>query len=142
MVSKASDDFPDPLRPVMTVKAFLGISTEMFFRLCWRAPRTVILLMAMDLEVDPEIWSRHNPQSHSHWRARKGKCTALRRMLRAISEQVKLTASSALESSANPIPACWPGQPMNLGINGIKFTHQGGSVGFETSFRLLFRHRR
>src|SRR6185437_2296996 len=49
MVSKASEDLPDPLRPVITVSVLRGISTEMFFKLCWRAPRTVILLMAMDL---------------------------------------------------------------------------------------------
>src|SRR5437879_1830714 len=42
MVSKASEDFPDPLSPVITVKVFRGISTSMFFRLCWRAPCTVI----------------------------------------------------------------------------------------------------
>src|SRR6266852_326380 len=47
MVSKASDDLPDPLSPVITVRVLRGISTEMFFRLCWRAPRTVMLLMAM-----------------------------------------------------------------------------------------------
>src|SRR5215510_2357091 len=42
MVSNASDDLPDPLRPVMTVSVFRGISTSIFFRLCWRAPCTVI----------------------------------------------------------------------------------------------------
>lgn len=42
MVSKASDDFPDPLNPVMTVKVLRGISTSMFFRLCCRAPCTVM----------------------------------------------------------------------------------------------------
>src|SRR5438270_4788758 len=47
MVSKASEDFPEPLSPVTTVSEFRGISTEMFFRLCCRAPRTVILLMPM-----------------------------------------------------------------------------------------------
>ena len=48
MVSKASDDLPEPLRPVMTVRVLRGISTLMFFRLCWRAPRTVMLLIPMD----------------------------------------------------------------------------------------------
>src|SRR5215471_10983958 len=48
MVSNASDDLPDPLSPVITVRVLRGISTEMFLRLCWRAPRTVILLMAME----------------------------------------------------------------------------------------------
>src|SRR5438067_2507720 len=46
MVSKASEDLPEPLSPVITVRLLRGISTVMFFRLCWRAPRTVILLMA------------------------------------------------------------------------------------------------
>ena len=48
MVSKASDDFPEPLRPVMTVSLFRGISTLMFLRLCCRAPRTEMLVMAID----------------------------------------------------------------------------------------------
>ena len=47
MVSNASDDLPDPLRPVITVKALRGISTLMFFRLCWRAPRTLIEVIAI-----------------------------------------------------------------------------------------------
>src|ERR1700761_3124363 len=47
MVSKASDDLPDPDRPVMTVSVFRGISTLMFFRLCWRAPRTTSLVNGM-----------------------------------------------------------------------------------------------
>src|ERR1039458_558673 len=42
MVSKASEDLPDPLSPVMTVRVLRGISTSMFFRLCWRAPCTVM----------------------------------------------------------------------------------------------------
>src|SRR5438270_10360146 len=49
MVSKASDDLPEPLSPVITVNVLRGISTEMFFKLCWRAPRTVMLLIAMHL---------------------------------------------------------------------------------------------
>src|SRR6267378_2704873 len=42
MVSKASEDLPEPLRPVITVRLLRGISTSMFLRLCWRAPCTVI----------------------------------------------------------------------------------------------------
>src|SRR5450432_862681 len=48
MVSKANEDLPEPLRPVMTVRVLRGISTSMFLRLCWRAPRTVILVMGID----------------------------------------------------------------------------------------------
>src|SRR5271169_4302693 len=52
MVSNASEDLPDPLRPVITVKLLRGISTSMFLRLCWRAPRTEILVMAINSESD------------------------------------------------------------------------------------------
>ena len=40
MVSKASDDFPLPDKPVITVSACRGIFTLIFFRLCTRAPVT------------------------------------------------------------------------------------------------------
>src|SRR5579863_2178745 len=42
MVSNASEDLPEPLRPVITVRLLRGISTSMFLRLCWRAPWTEI----------------------------------------------------------------------------------------------------
>src|ERR1700722_10413548 len=43
MVSKASEDLPEPDRPVMTVSESRGITTSTFFRLCSRAPRTWML---------------------------------------------------------------------------------------------------
>lgn len=42
MVSNASEDLPEPLNPVITVSELRGIRTLMSFRLCWRAPETVI----------------------------------------------------------------------------------------------------
>src|SRR5215210_3576761 len=47
MVSKASEDLPEPERPVMTVRLSRGITTLMSFRLCWRAPRTVMRSIAI-----------------------------------------------------------------------------------------------
>lgn len=38
MVSNASEDFPEPERPVKTMRLFRGSSTVRFFRLCSRAP--------------------------------------------------------------------------------------------------------
>src|SRR5690349_1838963 len=38
MVSKASDDLPEPDRPVRTTSRSRGISTSTFLRLCSRAP--------------------------------------------------------------------------------------------------------
>src|SRR6266550_197556 len=42
MVSKASDDLPDPDRPVKTTSLSRGMDSVTFFRLCSRAPRMVI----------------------------------------------------------------------------------------------------
>jgi len=46
-VSNASEDLPEPERPVMTVREFRGISTLIFLRLCWRAPRITSLVRPM-----------------------------------------------------------------------------------------------
>ena len=42
-MSKARVDLPEPLRPVTTTMPSRGMSTEIFLRLCSRAPRTRIL---------------------------------------------------------------------------------------------------
>src|SRR5258706_14957293 len=46
MVSKASDDLPEPDRPVKTTSRSRGISRSTFLRLCSRAPRIVIARIA------------------------------------------------------------------------------------------------
>src|SRR5229473_3230677 len=43
MVSKASEDLPEPLTPVTTVMALCGTSTLIFFRLWTRAPRIELI---------------------------------------------------------------------------------------------------
>src|SRR3546814_15839462 len=42
MVSKASDDLPEPDSPVITTSLLRGRVTSIFFRLCSRAPRIAI----------------------------------------------------------------------------------------------------
>src|SRR5207253_11516329 len=42
MVSKASEDLPDPERPVKTTSSSRGMDRVTFLRLCSRAPRMVI----------------------------------------------------------------------------------------------------
>src|SRR5690348_10693890 len=54
MVSKASEDLPDPDRPVITTRLSRGMSTSMFFRLCSRAPRTESVLPAILSLMDPD----------------------------------------------------------------------------------------
>src|SRR5437870_5482091 len=51
MVSKASDDLPEPLRPVTTTRLSRGISSEMFLRLWTRAPCTAMVVRAAVLGV-------------------------------------------------------------------------------------------
>src|SRR5882724_8759566 len=51
MVSKASDDLPEPDRPVKTTSLSRGISRSMFLRLCSRAPRMLIARMP-----EPVCW--------------------------------------------------------------------------------------
>src|SRR5882724_2245904 len=53
MVSKASDDFPEPDSPVKTTSRSRGISRSTFLRLCSRAPRIVIARVA-----DPALYWR------------------------------------------------------------------------------------
>src|SRR5213593_242475 len=47
MVSKASEDLPEPESPVITTSWSRGISRSMFLRLCSRAPRMTIRSLAM-----------------------------------------------------------------------------------------------
>src|SRR5207245_5357669 len=51
MVSKARLDLPEPERPVTTTSLSRGISTEMFLRLCTRAPCTAMVVRAAALAV-------------------------------------------------------------------------------------------
>src|SRR3989339_1789967 len=58
MVSKASEDLPLPLRPVITTNLSLGIETSMFFRLLTLAPVTSMLIL---LSLPKSFfWQLHN----------------------------------------------------------------------------------
>src|SRR5438270_3677740 len=84
MVSKAREDLPEPLSPVITVRVLRGISTETFLRLCWRAPRTVILLIAMEtgyLKFETGQNSLAPQKEHPYRPLRRGESAALLRIL-------------------------------------------------------------
>src|SRR6266851_2561288 len=57
MVSKASDDFPDPESPVKTTSLSRGIVRSISFRLCSRAPRMTMSVCCatgfFDLPTNP-----------------------------------------------------------------------------------------
>src|SRR2546425_5785772 len=61
MVSKAREDFPEPEMPVSTTRRSRGSSTEMFLRLCSRAPRMTMRSNGMALS-SPEA---HSPDSRT-----------------------------------------------------------------------------
>src|SRR5229473_5919940 len=82
MVSKASEDLPEPERPVMTVREFRGISTLIFLRLCWRAPRITSLVrpmrrsapstgaLALSRYTEPKITSHNSRDERARSRRR------------------------------------------------------------------------
>src|SRR3989344_3337042 len=51
IVSNASDDFPEPESPVNTTILLRGIETVMSFRLCVRAPLTMIFSSVDSLDI-------------------------------------------------------------------------------------------
>ena len=66
IVSKANEDFPLPLNPVITVRLLRGSSTSTFFRLCTRAPNTSIfsvslsiILLIISISARPRITGQH-----------------------------------------------------------------------------------
>src|SRR5208282_3546899 len=60
MVSKASDDLPEPLSPVMTTNLSRGMERLRFFRLCWRAPPILMNSLAMTLNFAIRASLHHN----------------------------------------------------------------------------------
>src|SRR6266481_8699139 len=68
MVSKASDDLPEPDNPVITVSELRGISRLMFFRLCWRAPR-------MTSFVRPMVYRSPSTGAPAHSRCTEARIT-------------------------------------------------------------------
>src|SRR5215469_16097811 len=61
MVSKASEDLPEPERPVSTVSVSRGISTSTFFRLCSRAPRMTMFFSILRIFSGSD--GRNSPES-------------------------------------------------------------------------------
>src|SRR5437773_11943744 len=75
MVSKASDDLPEPDSPVKTISFSRGSSRETFLRLCSRAPRITSVSdtgrriaagsAAADVAGHPEVDPREKSQSNA-----------------------------------------------------------------------------
>src|SRR5579864_2628886 len=84
MVSKASEDLPDPETPVTTVMALCGISKSMFLRLWTRAPRTTILSLEIsdiriqkrpsaEIRMPPRTEGSESPAESFYYKAGKSR---------------------------------------------------------------------
>src|SRR5258708_3140466 len=120
MVSKASEDLPDPERPVMTTSRSRGMSTSTFLRLCSRAPRT-----EMDFCInDPKV--RHLAM------ARRG-------------DRRKRQVRSSLSSDSVPIRTGTNREHVLLCLQAQNRRGQVGQAGGARQYRRLiwnFRQRR
>src|SRR6266496_2246995 len=72
MVSNASDDLPEPLKPVMTTSLSRGISSVRFLRLCSRAPP----MRMNSLLMDCEFLDRINRQSYRSRTAKQSRMSS------------------------------------------------------------------
>ena len=72
MVSKASDDFPEPESPVKTINFPLGRLTSTFFKLCVLAPRMSIDFIIFSIKYNGQPANIH-PQSDTDQRHKKNK---------------------------------------------------------------------
>src|SRR5580692_8299258 len=70
MVSKAKDDLPDPLNPVMTTNLSRGMVRLRFFRLCCRAPPILMNSLAMTLNFAISASHQHTP-NHAKCKVRE-----------------------------------------------------------------------
>src|SRR5215216_4798833 len=70
MVSKASEDLPEPESPVKTISRSRGSSSDMFLRLCSRAPwiDMTFFISAIATELDQMVnTGNRNSPIHPHW---------------------------------------------------------------------------
>ena len=52
MVSNAKEDFPEPESPVKTTNSPLGMSTDIFFKLCSLAPLIFIYFVSIIISIN------------------------------------------------------------------------------------------
>src|SRR3954463_5956022 len=126
MVSKASDDLPDPLTPVITMSERGGSVTSTFFRLCVRAPRTTIcpLVSAIYVENSGGTGTLHGSAAVHPVQPRRGQtvlfcqgvCQCVCSSATCPTPRRKQSCGSTCPVSASPAPSCFrwiekPGGP-------------------------------
>src|SRR6185437_9451806 len=99
MVSKASEDLPEPERPVNTTSLSRGIATSTFLRLCSRAPRMVMAR-----------WSGLNGKSVMETLA----CRGARRGRAALRSRLDMLCRERSENDAT-LPGLRPGRGLESG---------------------------
>src|SRR5208283_1404768 len=75
MVSKASDDLPEPLNPVITTNLSRGMERLRFFKLCWRAPPILMNfpVMTQNFAMRPLVILHQTARKESRHRIWRGR---------------------------------------------------------------------
>src|SRR4051812_15935810 len=115
MVSKARDDLPDPLTPVITMSERGGNVTSTFFRLCVRAPRTTIcpLVSAMYVENSGGTGTLHGSAAVQPVQPRRdqtvlfceGVCQSVCSSATCLTPRPRQSCESTCPASASPHPS-------------------------------------
>src|SRR5437870_13663505 len=71
MVSNASDDFPEPLSPVITTSRSRGMSSVRFFRLCSRAPPIRMRSIAIESELSYQSIPPNLLDRQTEWKCQR-----------------------------------------------------------------------
>ena len=117
MVSNASEDLPEPLSPVMTTRRSRGISTEMFLRLCSRAPVTAIRSVGRGSPRLRRGGVRDGRMGVRDHRSRGGRALPVAAAARRCLDEVLTTGRDRPGTGKHPSqssdpPAAQPGKPV------------------------------
>src|SRR6266480_1048179 len=99
MVSKAREDLPEPLSPVMTTSLSRGISSVRFFRLCSRAPPIFMKSFAIGHEfLDQAIF---DTTKQRRWKQREFQNRVEKEAEATVAADVRRRIFAAVESASS-----------------------------------------
>src|SRR6266508_333463 len=105
MVSKASDDLPEPLKPVITTSLSRGMLSDRFLRLCCRAPPILMNSLPMLANRGSKL-SGHVTTSAAPWKelVKPGTQPGRIRTLQSSNLQRRTSNVECLQRSVNKSP--------------------------------------
>src|SRR6185312_7462720 len=130
MVSKASEDFPEPDRPVNTIMASRGRSRSTLRRLCSRAPFTTRRdKSGRTISVDTDCFKSFLHITDAAARSAPWPCRARLYAARSLpSKSIIETSFEHAPLGQGKLPAfqCCGDDPQRLSLRNPEFAHDGG----------------